>query len=469
MDGRRPRDRRRLTKYFRDLRQNLAKCTSSDITVVDRSDQMYVGATYQFMLNGRVERPEEIALPYKKARLPRFVNTRFRNDIVGIDFDERVVTIKDNDSKKTETLEYDILVLAMGVSFDPSPVNGLSRALELNAFHNLCSLEDTMRLRKRVEALRAGHRVLCVVTNMPYKCPPAPFEIVFLIDEMLRERGLRRAVGKTCDEDASDVVHITLAFPKPFPFAGPFPHVHKPYLETCKRRSIRLLKNHKVVKIDVSPSKQSTVEFAVLGDDAPSSKIVETCDVLLGTLPQRAPDVLQEVASKRTKGFIPADIRTCELIEKRSGHVYVVGDCAHFTLRLVKTLKDGSKKELKKPHPKSGHFAYQQGLVVAKQIDALVRQGRSVEDARKAVANEARMGQCYAEIGYGEAIGMKAVLRPADGSDPYFESYPPSRPNGVKKCQWIRGHVNRMFEGIDTLFLDESPASRGSTCGCVCV
>ena len=444
----------------------------ADITVIDRSDRMYVGATYQFILNGRAKRPEDIAQPFNKARLPRFVKTRFGNDVSAIDFDERVVTIKDAKTDKTEKLCYDVLVLAMGVMFDPSPVNGLSRAIELGAYHNICSLKDTMRLKKRVGELRPGQRVLCVVPAMPYKCPPAPFEIVFLIDEMLRRRGLRREEGETCKGDASDVVHISLAFPKPFPFAGPFPHVHKPYLEICKRRCIRLLKNHKAVDVDVSATPTSRVEFALVGDGASSSsKIIETCDLLLGTLPQRAPDVLKEVAKKETRGFVPADTNTCELITKRNGHVYVVGDCAHFTLRLVKTTTDGSKKVLKKPHPKSGHFAFQQGLVVAKQIDALICRGCSVEEARKVVANEARAGQCYAESGYGEAIGLKATLIPGDGSDPSFESSPPSRSNGVAKCRWIRGHVNRMFDGIDTSFLDEGGSGVPSSCGggCVCM
>eukprot|EP00940_MAST-03C_sp_MAST-3C-sp2_P002231 g2231.t1 len=384
---------------------------------------------------------------------------------MSIDGDKKHVTLQDMQSKKSEVIAFDVLVLALGVSFDPSRVPGLLRSCELGIFHNICSLKDTLRLKTRINEMRAGESILCVVTGMPYKCPPAPFEIVLLIDEMLRRRGLRSKIGAIDSaDDAHRYVRIALAFPKPFPFAGPFPHVHAPFVKTCEQRGIRLLRNHKVTSVEQSSAskKMATVKFTVLGSRESDKIVVKNCDLLLGTLPQRAPDILGDVATKTVGGFVPAHTGTCELIERHDGSTYVVGDCGHFTLNLVKTMRDGTKKTLQKPHPKSGHFAYQQALVVAKQIDGRIRRGISIDEARKIVIAERREGQCYAESGYGEALGLRAVLIPGDGSDPYFEATLPSRSNAAGKAAWIRGHINRMFKGIDTSFLDETDSTCAS-------
>ena len=36
-----------------------------------------------------------------------------------------------------------------------------------------------------------GGRILIVIAGGPYKCPPAPFECAMLLDEHLRDRGVR--------------------------------------------------------------------------------------------------------------------------------------------------------------------------------------------------------------------------------------------------------------------------------------
>ena len=56
--------------------------------------------------------------------------------------------------------------------------------------HGFYSLDDAQRLR---EALRrfTGGRILVGIAGIPYKCPPAPVEFVFMLEEYLRKREIR--------------------------------------------------------------------------------------------------------------------------------------------------------------------------------------------------------------------------------------------------------------------------------------
>ena len=56
--------------------------------------------------------------------------------------------------------------------------------------HGFYSLEDAQRLREELRRFRGG-RVLVGIAGIPYKCPPAPVEFVFMLEEYLRKRGIR--------------------------------------------------------------------------------------------------------------------------------------------------------------------------------------------------------------------------------------------------------------------------------------
>jgi len=55
------------------------------------------------------------------------------------------------------------------------------------------SLAGAERLRDRLASFEAG-TVLISVLGHPFKCPPAPFEGAFLLDDLFRRRGIRDAV-----------------------------------------------------------------------------------------------------------------------------------------------------------------------------------------------------------------------------------------------------------------------------------
>ncbi len=56
--------------------------------------------------------------------------------------------------------------------------------------HHFYTADAALRLRRALDAFTGG-RIVVGIAGMPYKCPPAPLEVAFLIEAELRERGLR--------------------------------------------------------------------------------------------------------------------------------------------------------------------------------------------------------------------------------------------------------------------------------------
>ena len=84
-----------------------------------------------------------------------------------------------------QRLGYDQLVLATGSRIVPEAIEHFDTEA-----HHFYSAEAALELRKALDAFTGG-RIVVAIAGMPYKCPPAPLEVSFLIEAELRERGLR--------------------------------------------------------------------------------------------------------------------------------------------------------------------------------------------------------------------------------------------------------------------------------------
>ncbi len=83
---------------------------------------------------------------------------------------------------------YDYLVLATGARLEPSDLPGLVEGE--GKWHHFYSTEGSLRLREALHSFEGG-RIVITVGGIPYRCPPAPLEFTFLLDEWLRKQGLR--------------------------------------------------------------------------------------------------------------------------------------------------------------------------------------------------------------------------------------------------------------------------------------
>lgn len=82
-------------------------------------------------------------------------------------------------------LPYDHLVLATGARILPEAIEHFTTEA-----HHFYTAEAALKLRKALDAFTGG-KIVIGIASMPYKCPPAPLEVAFLIEAELRDRGLR--------------------------------------------------------------------------------------------------------------------------------------------------------------------------------------------------------------------------------------------------------------------------------------
>jgi sulfide:quinone oxidoreductase len=176
-----------------------------------------------------------------------------------------------------------------------------------------------------------GGLVLIAILGAPFKCPPAPFEATLIVDELLRQRGIR------------DRVRVAIATPQPMtlPVAGP--DASRYLAGFLADRDIELLEKH------------------VVRDVAPATRIVRFGDgseleyrVLLGVPASAPPPVIRESPLAGPSGWIEPDRRTLRTAFER---VYAVGDCTQVAT---------AKGQL----PKAGVFAAGEAQVAARNIAA---------------------------------------------------------------------------------------------------
>ena len=160
-----------------------------------------------------------------------------------------------------------------------------------------------------------------------FKCPPAPSEAALLLDEYLRERGVRDDVR----------IQVVMPFGRPIP---PSPETSQAILARFAERGIEFVPDRRVAALDPATHE------AVLDDGTRLPY-----DLFLGVPVHRAPAVV-EASGMTEDGWIPVDPRT---LATRFPGVYAVGDVTS-----VGT-------------PKAGVFAEGAARVVADQLIARIR------------------------------------------------------------------------------------------------
>jgi sulfide:quinone oxidoreductase len=158
------------------LRRQL-KAGEVTITVIDQTGQHTYQPGFMYIAMGgeraeKLQRPERGLLDSRVALVI--------GEIQKVDESSKTVHLKDG-----ERLAYDYLVLATGSRIVPEAIEHFDT--EAQHFY---SAEAALELRRALDAFTGG-RIVVAIAGMPYKCPPAPLEVSFLIESELRDRGLR--------------------------------------------------------------------------------------------------------------------------------------------------------------------------------------------------------------------------------------------------------------------------------------
>lgn len=290
-------------------------------------------------------------------------------------------------------LKGDYLVVALGAEPRPDLVPGFNEAPHA---YNLYEADSVLEAAARLEGFEGG-RLLISILGLPFKCPPAPFEMAFLAAEFLEERGRRQAVD----------LAVTTPQPVSLPSAGP---VGCQVVETALAgRGIAFLPKRQVERVG-----RDAVEFGA-GPEA--------YDLLLGVPPHRPPAVVLESGLCGDGDWVRIDPPT---LRTRFDRVFAIGDV------------NGIMMANGMPLPKAGVFAEAEGRVVAEEIAAEL-EGRPPE------ARFDGWGHCFIELGRGLASLVQGNFLATP--EPQVEIAPPSRENLQRKLEWEDERLRAWFGG----------------------
>jgi sulfide:quinone oxidoreductase len=161
---------------IRKLRRQV-KAGDVTITVVDATGQHTYQPGFMYIAMGG-ERAADLQRPERGLLDPRV--SLVVGDVVKIDEPAQTVHLAGG-----ERIGYDQLVLATGSRIVPEAIDHFDT--EAQHFY---TAEAALNLRQALDAFSGG-RIVIGIAGMPYKCPPAPLEVAFLIEAELRQRGLR--------------------------------------------------------------------------------------------------------------------------------------------------------------------------------------------------------------------------------------------------------------------------------------
>ncbi len=160
----------------RKLKRRIAK-GEAKVTVVDASGKHTYQPGYMYIAMGH-QRPEKLIRPERSlldGNVDLVVDSIDRIDVEG----SRV------ELGSGEVLVYDQLVIATGSRIVPEAIEHFDQEA-----HHFYTAEASARMRKALDAFTGG-KIVIGIAGIPYKCPPAPLEVAFLVESELRERGLR--------------------------------------------------------------------------------------------------------------------------------------------------------------------------------------------------------------------------------------------------------------------------------------
>jgi sulfide:quinone oxidoreductase len=273
-------------------------------------------------------------------------------------------------------LDWDYLVLATGARLVPDQVPGL-----VEGSFEFYSLEGSQRLREALRRFKGG-RILVGIAGIPYKCPPAPVEFVFMVEEYLRKRGIR---------ERSEITLLS-----PLNRAFTIESASKVIQPIMEERGIGLTTFFNVEEVDPSAGVVSSLE----GEK-------DEYDLLVLVPPHKGQQVVMDSQLGDRSGWLPTDKHTLQL----EGHdrIFAMGDATSL------------------PISKSGSTAHFEAPVIASRIASLVHGTAPKENYGGRV-------MCFLETGNRKAT----VLR-------FDYEHPPAPPQPNNVWHMAKWMFNRLY------------------------
>jgi sulfide dehydrogenase [flavocytochrome c] flavoprotein chain len=280
-----------------------------------------------------------------------------RAPAIGIDAQARFVALTNN-----ARVSYDRLVLAPGIDVRWDALPGYSEAASERMPHAWKAGEQTLLLRRQLEAMEDGGTVIISAPANPFRCPPGPYERASLIAYYLKTK---KPKSKLILLDAKD------AFSKQGLFQNAWKELYPGMLEW-----VPLSAGGKVTSVDAADMTLVT-EFGK--HKATVANVIP---------PQKAGRIAETAGAADRSGWCPVDPVTFE--SRQQPNIHVIGDAA-----------------IMGAMPKSAFAANAQAKVCAAAVAKLL--GGSSPDQAKLI------NTCYSLVAPDYGISIAGVYRAADG------------------------------------------------------
>jgi sulfide:quinone oxidoreductase len=320
------------------------------------------------------------------------------DEITDIDPSKSRVTTKSNHDK----LKYDYLIIALGAELAPERISGFQDNGE--SCFNIYDSKQVPYMREKLLSLRGG-RILVCIADIPYKCPPAPYEVSLLINDILAKNGTR------------DSIDLNMYVPTPIalPVAGP--KMSQDIVNLLNDNRIHFRPLHKIKKI----LDKKTVEF--------ENGNKTSYDVLVLIPPHQVPKVIRNsgLLGHEDQRWIKVDRFT---LRTEHTNVFAIGDVTEIRLDQNTTI------------PKAGIFAEGEAKAVSQQIINEIKNNNS----NKVLTRFDGKGFCFMEIGDKKAGYIDADFYNERGPTTTLE--PPSHEFYQKKLDFERSRLNEWLMTI---------------------
>jgi sulfide:quinone oxidoreductase len=324
----------------RRLKQKLDP--EDEVILVDQREHFMVGFRKTWALTGQSTLEEGRRPLDSLARLGIRV---MRDPVTRIDPAGRAAWMGD------QRLSTDALVVALGAELAPELIPGF-----LEYAYNVYDPQEIPWAAQALSEFQGGNLMIGVF-GVPYKCPPAPYEMALLTREALERRGI----------DAN--IEVFTPQPVSMPLLGQ---------AGCDIIEGRLAEHG----ITFLPNRKAS---AVEAGEVIFANERRRFDLLFGIPPHRPPAVVRESGLAGESGWVAVNPRT---LETPFPDIYAIGDVVQIMMA------NG------KPLPKAGVFAEEMGETVAERIAATFAE-------REPEAEFQGQGGCYLEVSAGQAMMVK--------------------------------------------------------------
>ncbi len=315
------------------------------VTVVDEKGEHVYQPGFMYIAMGNQD-PRSLRKPER-----RLLDDRVElviGAVTAIDEAGSQVTLADG-----STLDYTQLILATGSRILPETIEHFEQEA-----HHFYSEAAAAKLRTALDAFQGG-KVVVGIASMPYKCPPAPLEVVFLIESELRERGLR---------DKSELHYCS-----PIARAFTIESVSEMATPELEKKGIELHTFFNVETID--PERK--VVMSLEGEEL-------AYDLLVLVPPHKGAQVLMDSGfAPRPGGWLPTDPKTLNVGGRPN--VWALGDATDL------------------PLSKAGSTAHFEAPVIAERVAAIVQDREP--HAKESIYTGKVM--CFFEVGDGKGTLLR--------------------------------------------------------------